>query len=436
MIINAKILKHSDSRFRGVDYHDNKMEKAESYIPADLTAVDYNESKRIAAAEKVTVLSYTNFDPFIEKIAQGIKDFLKLQGMNNSRMKKQQFHAVISCRGREVSMAVLEEAAHLWLKEMGYGQNPYVLYAHADTENNHVHVVTSRSGPNGKKIKDSYEKIRSAAAIKRIGEQLTGKRNIEYPAARDKAFTYQFTTVAQFNMLMESAGFKTVKKDGYFEYARFGHVQGEIPEQAIKTALQSPKILREQNQGRISQLRAILYKYSAIYNPAPFMQTQPMPGERQKPTGTHTSELAEYLKETFGLEMIFHASAGKPPYGYSIIDHRGQAVYKGTEIVGLKELLEPQLSNLSRNADPLIQTPTQITAPDDISPAAKPRASSEPALPNDPAPAGNGQIVEHSPDTLIPGRDILTELLQAFRQGNGQNGEQDRINNLRKKKKR
>ena len=37
--------------------------------------------------------------------------------------------------------------------------------------------------------------------------------------------------------------------------------------------------------------------------------------------------------------MIYHAKDGKPPYGYTIIDHAEKNVFKGGEVISLKELL-------------------------------------------------------------------------------------------------
>src|SRR5690606_6088537 len=41
----------------------------------------------------------------------------------------------------------------------------------------------------------------------------------------------------------------------------------------------------------------------------------------------------------FGVEMIFHGKEGRDPYGYSIIDHKGKSIFKGSEIISLKDLV-------------------------------------------------------------------------------------------------
>ena len=53
--------------------------------------------------------------------------------------------------------------AHMYLKEMGYADDgqPLLAYAHHDTDNNHIHIKTSRIAPYGHKIKHNFEKRRS-----------------------------------------------------------------------------------------------------------------------------------------------------------------------------------------------------------------------------------------------------------------------------------
>ena len=53
-----------------------------------------------------------------------------------------------------------------FLKQMGYEQSPYVIYQHNDKHHNHIHIVTSRVGEDGKKIAHDFE-ARKAIQISR-----------------------------------------------------------------------------------------------------------------------------------------------------------------------------------------------------------------------------------------------------------------------------
>jgi hypothetical protein len=55
--------------------------------------------------------------------------------------------------------------------------------------------------------------------------------------------------------------------------------------------------------------------------------------------GIWTSEATEKLKQSLGIEVVFHHKEDKPPFGYTIIDHPNQTVYKGSEVLKLKDFL-------------------------------------------------------------------------------------------------
>ena len=45
-----------------------------------------------------------------------------------------------------------------------------MIYFHSDTENNHVHIVSTRVQKNGQKVKDNMEAVRSQKVIKSNNE--------------------------------------------------------------------------------------------------------------------------------------------------------------------------------------------------------------------------------------------------------------------------
>lgn len=63
--------------------------------------------------------------------------------------------------------------ARRYMNEMGYGQQdqPMLIYAHHDTDNNHIHVITSRVAPDGQKIDNNHERRRSQDVINRLLQQ-------------------------------------------------------------------------------------------------------------------------------------------------------------------------------------------------------------------------------------------------------------------------
>ena len=58
------------------------------------------------------------------------------------------------------------------MKHLGYGNQPYLVYKHADLERVHFHIVSTRIDcETGKKIKDNYEKEKTQRFIKGLEEK-------------------------------------------------------------------------------------------------------------------------------------------------------------------------------------------------------------------------------------------------------------------------
>lgn len=70
----------------------------------------------------------------------------------------------------------LEELAARYMERMGYGNQPYIVYKHGDTNNTHIHIVSVCVDENGRKISDSYEHRRSMTACREL-ETDFGLRN-------------------------------------------------------------------------------------------------------------------------------------------------------------------------------------------------------------------------------------------------------------------
>lgn len=284
---------------------------------ANFHAVEYNERK--VAHGRAELLEMTNFGYIAIGDAYTWEDltrFLLQYSSKNDRIKYPQFHLAISCRGNEYTQEELIEIAHQYLSEMGYGQpgQPLLIYGHHDTDNNHIHVITSRIDPNGKKISDSLEKVRSQKTIDRI----MGVDEFQQTSETiSKAFQYQFTTIPQFTAILETMGYECYTEDNEIVLKRNGEVQEKVKIQLVESKISQEKL----DKKRMAQLKAILKKY------------RDMSGNRQ--------ELQDVMKAKFGVSLVFLGSKDSP-YGYLIVDHHTKAVFKGSDVVKVKELLQFQ----------------------------------------------------------------------------------------------
>lgn len=308
-------------------------------LSASKTFKGVNYSEKKAATERGELLTARNFGALdlMEKATKvDYINYLTKLGETNKRVVNKQFHAVISCRGVEYNKEELKGVAVEYLKIMGYGDNPYLIYFHSDTANNHLHMVTSRVNKQGKKISDTYEQIRSGKAIAHI---MGINREHVYEKNAQEVLSFSFSSLAQFKLLWEERGYKVREKEGNYQIIKDGQCYGSIRKEDIDTKISAYNL----NHLRSRQLSAIINKYKGVYKADLYWQGVGLPGGAQsKEIGRLTSDLAEYLVTKVGIKLVFHRKTGTLPYGYTIIDQAEKQVFKGGEVIPLGELLQAQ----------------------------------------------------------------------------------------------
>jgi len=281
------------------------------------SGIEYNESKvsigtaKLMAAENLGLLELSggSFNRGVQEYQQFFKAW---SSSERGKANNPQFHVAISCKGREYNAEELKAIAEQYLEKMGYKNNPYLIYFHSDTANNHVHIVSSRVNEAGLKIKDSFERRRSQTAIKEILELDAGSKVNDLVK---EAMNYNFSSEAQFKLVLEGNGITVRQKDNNYQFIKAGVVGHEISKDQVDNKIKS---YREPEE-RIKQLKALFTKYKPALTPDKF---------------------SDFMKNKFGIELIFHQAKGKEtPYGYSILDHAKGQVLKGSQVMPLASLL-------------------------------------------------------------------------------------------------
>ncbi len=89
-----------------------------------------------------------------------------------SRTQKTVFHASLALKaGERISNERFLAIGASFMEQMGYGEQPYVVYRHYDKAHAHIHIVSSRVGANGKKINDSNEAKRAIKICRQLEQQ-------------------------------------------------------------------------------------------------------------------------------------------------------------------------------------------------------------------------------------------------------------------------
>ena len=300
----------SSTTFHAIAYNEKKVEKGQASLI---------EAANIGLRQE----AYT---------ADNLREYFELYSARNTRIQNTQFHVAVSCKGNEYSYEQLLDIAHCYLKEMGYAEEgqPLLVYAHCDTPNNHIHIITSRVAPDGHRISDKFEKKRSREVCERIMQQYHSQRagqNIDGQQttaettnadAWNEALTYRYTSKAQFYAILESMGYdcKEDEQDYSVNFYKNNTCQGKLSLQEILR--HAIKENRPENRRR-QQLRAILQKYRNL--------------------SANKEELAAHMKRKFGISLVFVGKADTP-YGYIVVDHKNKTVFKGGEFLSIKELLQ------------------------------------------------------------------------------------------------
>ena len=318
----VKILGSASSNFHGVQYNDKKVEKGTGEL-----------------------MLMKNFPSFINENSsqEGVRNYLKSIS-KNEKVKKPQFHAVISTKFQQHNKEELAKVAEDFMQEMSYGNQPFIVVFHNDTENNHVHIVSTRvEKSTGKKINDSYEKLKAQKAMMNVKERIYGKNNEEII---NNLFSYKIGSLKQLELLMERNGFKLVKNKN--DENALDILKNGVREKTIygnQLIFSNPK-----NDNRAKQIKAILNKYKEVYSNKVFKVEdrrhleKMLPEEKQKeewkPKIEFESELQKKLKEVFGIDVVFHHKDELHPFGYTLIDHKTETIYKGSEILKMNNLFE------------------------------------------------------------------------------------------------
>lgn len=320
-----KILSSSGSDFHGVKYNDKKIEK-----------------------ETGELMTMKNFPSFINESSsqQEVRNYLKSIS-NNDSVKKPQFHAVISTKFQEHSKEELAKVAENFMNEMSYGEQPFIVIFHNDTDNNHVHIVSTRvRKQTGKKINDSYERLKAQQSLSNTLEKIYG---IKPDEELTKLLNYKISSLHQLETLLGRNGFKLIRNK-----------QNENALDILKNGLKQETIFGNQiifdhhkNDSRAKQIKAILSKYKNLYSNKVFKVENDRESDSKLPKEkvlenenrsrikiSFESELQKKLKDVFGIELVFHHKQGNKPFGYTAIDHKKQKVFKGSNLLKMNELFE------------------------------------------------------------------------------------------------
>ena len=285
------------------------------------------------------------------------------QTYGNSKTQYKQFHVALSVKEHEMDRYELGEFAEKFMERMGYGGQPYFVYFHHDTGNNHVHILSTRINRYGIAINDSFDKMR----MQRVTDEILG---ITPEKERQKLFSYGFQTEGQFLNVARSCGYnpkeETVDGVECYTFFRSHYPQFTIPKgEVVKrmTAKEDNLAMRKRKE-RARQLKAILLKYRqlSLQQQIPAQKgkavtqseleerkTMALSGLRHK-DGTPFNEaeklqvkwMLKELRQKLGIDIHWQKDKNGIVRGYGIVDHKTKTAFDGSQVLKMGEWMEPQ----------------------------------------------------------------------------------------------
>lgn len=348
----------SGGRFPAVGYNEDKIAKGVATL---MTMENVSDELRC----KVEALHCFGLDARAE-IDSYLKD--RSQTYGNSRTTRFQLHLSASIQGRAMSAEELTDFARELMKGIGYGRQPYFVYSHHDTGNNHVHIVMTRIQPNGKPIPEHQDFIILNDCANRILAS-----DISDDIVR--IFSYDYETEGQFANIVRAHGYKLEKTADGYRLFKGGANAGSVADSDI---LSHRTEKSRKRKDRATQLKAIIKKYrdeiaqGKIPKPEPEntkgrskikpvtekvnadikkildSEGKPLSAENQE----KIRQLIDILKTRFGIDVFFQKDRNGQVRGYGLVDHSGKIALDGSKVMKLSELID-FATKQERKASPL-----------------------------------------------------------------------------------
>lgn len=297
-----------------------------------------------------------NGDADIAAIAQAFKPWIEHPA---SRLAEPVFHVSLNPHPDDkLDDMQLLEIAQAYMEKMGYGEQPYVVFRHADIEREHLHIVSSRVKADGSAVDYFRYKRRSVAATKEIerdfglhpavtGESMkrfTEIRHIEYVEGDIKARlgsvllelrdSYKVGSLGEWNALLGLFNIYAEECTGEASGKAYeGMIYGVIDEDGerigkpIKASRFHKRIGYKAMTRQYASTKKWIKENKALLEPVKNTIRKAMAETRtpEKFTETIRSE---------GLSVVFRTSkehAGRI-YGVTFIDHNNRIVINGSKL--------------------------------------------------------------------------------------------------------
>ena len=309
-----------------------------------------NENGKILFTNKMIETPHGLYS--VAQLAQSFAPYL----IANRNTEKHTLHISLNPDPKDkVSDDRFRQMAKEYMQEMGYVEQPFVVFKHTDIDRLHIHIVSVCVDENGKKISDKFEKMRSMNVCRELEKQhnlipATDRERqqsdkifkpVDYKAGDVKSQIasvvrhlpnyYQYQTLGEYNALLSLFNITTEK------------VQGELHGKMQQGLLYVP--LNEKGERAGHPFKASLFGKSAGL-PALELHFAKCKTALKDHPSKHTLKAAITiaLKSTSdeqafkkqlaeqGINVVVRRNDTGRIYGITFIDHNSKAVWNGSRL--------------------------------------------------------------------------------------------------------
>lgn len=247
------------------------------------------------------------------------------------------------------------ELAEQYMREMGYGEQPFVVFKHTDIDRTHIHIVSVCVNEEGKKISDKFEKMRSMNVCRELERQhgLISATEKEH-RKNDKIFSpvnyiagdvksqiasvvrhlpnyYKYQTLGEYNALLSLFNITTEKVEGELSgKIQQGLLYIPLNEKGERAGHPFKASLFGKNAG-LQSLELHFEKSKTALKNHPNQKTlQSAVTIARQSTNDEVSFSKQLLEQ--GINVVVRRNDAKRIYGITFIDHNTKSVWNGSRL--------------------------------------------------------------------------------------------------------
>jgi hypothetical protein len=320
-----------------------------------LGALSYNQLKvekengQILYTHKIMETSDGKYS--VAQLARSFEPYL----LTNNKTEKPVLHISLNPNPKDqVSDEKFQAIAQDYMEQMGYGNQPFVVFKHTDIDRTHIHIVSVCVDEEGRKISDTFDKRRSVNISRELElkygllpttEKEHSQNNIFRPVdykkgdiksqiasvVRHLPTYYRFQSLGEYNALLSLFNITSEEVKGEFHgVQKHGLVYSALDENGEKTGNPFKASLFGKNAGykrlheHFDKCKESLKRESA----KALLKTIIEAAMR-----TSTDEISfKKLLQQKGINTVVRRNSEGRIYGITFIDHTSKTVWNGSRL--------------------------------------------------------------------------------------------------------